>query len=339
VDAELSREELLKHLHTDPSQPSAVPYVTSYYESNWGFCLSHHDLQQLGDGPFTVKVESRLFDGVLDYADLVIPGELEQEVLFSSYVCHPSMANNELSGPAVLTALARWILAKPRRRYTYRFFLGPETIGPLVYLSKNLVHLRNRVIAGWVLTCLGDERRFSYLESRWGTTLADRVTRAVMRDTHSNYRTYSFLERGSDERQWNAPGADLPVCSVMRSKYGTYPEYHTSLDNLNLVTPMGLEQSLDLVRNLVIALERNCLPQATNIGEPQLGRRGLQNNLSKVGSANSSLSYRNVLAYSDGSTDLISMSETIGLPLHELFQVIDVLTEHDLLNCKEILHP
>ena len=318
----VSREELLERLHTLPDQPEAIPYVTSYYRRTWGFCIAHRELVKLGDGPFRVRIDTTLLPGHLTYADLVIPGDTTDEVLLSTYVCHPSMANNELSGPVVAAALARWIQALPSRRYSYRLVIIPETIGSILYLSRHLDHLREYVKAGWVLTCMGDDRTYSYVPSRLGGTLADRVSLRVLRDRGS-FHEYSFLDRGSDERQWCSPGADLPVCSVMRSKYGEYPEYHTSLDNLeHVVTPEGLQGGLDVMKDCITLLEANQHYRTILPGEPQMGRRGLYPTTSIKGGAGDVRNMMNVIAYCDGGHDLLNLCERTGLAWRDVVAIL-----------------
>ncbi len=321
-DGVVSREDLLPRIHTLPDQPDAVPYVTSYYRRTWGFCMAHNDLDRLGYGPFRVLIDSTLEPGHLTYADLVIPGDSPDEVLLSTYVCHPSMANNELSGPVVATALARWIASLPSRRYTYRIVFIPETIGSILYLYRHLEHLREHVKAGWVLTCIGDDRTFSYVPSRLGRTLADRISLQVLRD-QGQFHEYSFLDRGSDERQWCSPGADLPVCSVMRSKYGEYPEYHTSLDDLeNVVTPAGLQGGLDVMKACITLLEANAKYRTILPGEPQMGRRGLYPPTSIKGGAGDVRNMLNVIAYCDGAHDIIELCERTGMPWDEVLAIL-----------------
>jgi aminopeptidase-like protein len=331
VHAVLTREQLEPHLHSLPEMPSAIPYVTSYYAHGWGFCLSHDQRRALGPGPFYVRIDSALRSGSLTYADVVIPGRETHEVLLTSYVCHPGMANNELSGPVVLAALARWLAGRADRRFTYRIVLAPETIGAIVYLSRHLRSLRERVVAGYVLTCVGDERRWSLLASPRGDTLADRAARHVLNGRGVAFDSYDFLQRGSDERQYCSPQVDLPVCSVMRSKYGTFPEYHTSLDDLTLVTPRGLAESFDVYREIIELLEANDTFVATSPCEPQLGRRGLY---PKVGTRDSSLEVSAIadfLAFADGSRDLIALAERIGRRAIDCARVAERLVAEGLV--------
>ena len=331
VDAVMGRAELDAHLHSLPDQPTAIPYVTSYYSPAWGFCLTQVQRDSLGDGPFRVWIDSELRDGHLDFADLVIPGRTTDEVLLSTYVCHPSMANNELSGPVVLTALGQWLASLPSRRYTYRLLFAPETIGSISYLSRHLELLKSRVRAGWVLTCMGDDRAYSHVASRLGTSLADRVSRRVLEDEFGPHRSYSFLERGSDERQWCAPGVDLPVCSVMRTKYGDFPEYHTSLDDLEFVTPTGLQGGFDVIRRCIEVLEANVTWRTTTVGEPQMGRRGLYPNISRKDRALDARKLMNVLAYCDGEHDVLDLCEVTGLPVGEVLASCETLAHANVV--------
>jgi len=331
VDVELDLDELQPHLHSLPEQPDAIPFVTSYYRESWGFCLPHRQRIALPRGRYRARIDSTLEPGRLDYADLVIPGERADEVLLSTYVCHPSMANNELSGPVLATALAQWLAARPTRRLTYRIVFVPETIGSIVYLSRHLEDLRKRLVAGFIVTCVGDERAVSMVESPYGDTLADRVARHVLGRLAPDAVIYPFTERGSDERQYCSPGVRLPVCSVMRSKHSTYPEYHTSLDDERLVTPVGLAGSYTLYRAMLEALESNGLPDTTQPCEPQLGPRGLYPVTSVKGSTAVVRLQSNILAYSDGTNDLLAIADRLGADVVECRSIVDRLVAAGVL--------
>ena len=331
VDAVMSLAELQSHLHSLPGQPDAIPYVTSYYAPNWGFCLAHRERERLRDGQHRVVIDSTLHPGSLTYGELILKGAEEGEVLLSTYVCHPSMANNEVSGPAVTTYLARWISALATRRFTYRILFVPETIGSIVYLSRFHEHMRRRTIAGFVVTCVGDDRSYSFMPSRTGRTLADKVALHVLRHHAPEFRHFSYLQRGSDERQYCSPGIDLPVVSVMRTKYGEYPEYHTSLDDLSLISPDGLGGAFTVLRDCLRALEDNQVYLATTLCEPQLGRRGLYPLVGTATSAHSARDLTNVLAYADGEHDLIDLAEIVGLPFSRVSDLAEMLLSHGLL--------
>jgi aminopeptidase-like protein len=331
VDAWMSLEDLQPRLHSLPDQPTAIPYVTSYYRRDWGFCLSHQARAALKPGRYHVMIDSVLAPGQLNYADLVLPGREPGEVLISTYVCHPSMANNELSGPVVTAALARWLIAMPDRRLTYRIVFAPETLGAIVYLSRNLSQMKARTVAGFVMTCCGDERAWSFMPSRLGGTLADRTALHVLGRHAPDFTAYSFLERGSDERQYCSPLVDLPVVSIMRSKYGTYPEYHTALDDLSLVTQAGLEGSLAVMQRCVEALEANQTFIAAQPCEPQLGPRGLYPTVSTRDSGASVRAMMNLLAYADGQHDLIAIAERIGESVFDCAAMAKRLVEAGVL--------
>lgn len=339
VDLCLSLEELQPHLHSEPNLPEAIPYITAYYKRSWGFCIPHRVRQNLKEGQYRAIIRSTLKKGHLTYGELIIPGSTNHEVLLSTYICHPSLANNEISGPVVATFLARYLLSLPYRRCTYRIIFIPETIGAIVYLSRHLEHLQAHVIAGFVLSCVGDNRAYSYLESRLGNTLADKIAKHVLDHLQPDYVRYSYLKRGSDERQFCWPGVDLPVCSVMRTRYGSYPEYHTSLDDLNLISEAGLQGAFNVLKHCLDCLEHTITYRTTVLCEPQLMRRQLYPTIGRRGIAASSRVLVDILAYSDGKNDLVDIANILGRPAWELFQAFQTLEDHQLLRpCPPLSH-
>lgn len=326
-------EELQKYLYSLPEQPNAIPYITSYYQQRWGFCLTQDQRDVLVDGEYEVVIDSKLFEGQLNFGELVLPGESNQEIFLSTYICHPSMANNELSGVTVATYLAKWLSELKVRRYTYRFVFIPETIGSIVYLSKNYVNLKKKVIAGFNISCVGDERSYSYLPSRNGNTISDKVAKHVLKWTDTNYVSYSWLDRGSDERQYCAPGIDLPIASILRTKYGEYPEYHTSLDNLdNVVTPKGLEGGYWSLRKALELIEKNRIYKIKFFCEPQLSKRGLYPNLSTKKTKEKVMKILNLISFCDGENSLLDIAEKTNLPAWDLYELVETLISHDLIS-------
>lgn len=334
VDKWVSLDELKEHVYTQPDQPDCIPYVTSYYKERFGFCMSENMKNSLPEGKYHMYIDSELFDGVLNYAEIVIPGETDEEVFFSTYFCHPSMANNECSGPAVSGELVKYVMSLSQRRYIYRFVYVPETIGSITYLSQgeHLSKLQKSMVAGFNLSCVGDNRDYSIVESRHADTLADRVLKNVLHyHTDNKYSTYSFLKRGSDERQYNAPGVDLPVVGFCRSKFGEYPEYHTSADDLSLVSPEGLQGAYDVMKQVIDALELNNKYKMKVLCEPQLGKRGLYPTISQKGSYDEIEAMTNFIAYADGKNDLLDISNTINVSVRELMKIIGKLQSAELI--------
>ncbi len=331
IDQIVGREELLKHVYTLPEQPDVIPYVTSYYKERWGFCMSENQKNALLDDEYRVVIDSRLENGSLTYGELIIPGETDDEILFSTYLCHPSMANNELSGPVVMVELIKYIQQLLKRRYTYRFVIIPETIGSITYLSLNLDVLQKNVKAGFVLSCVGDDRTYSLVSTKYGDTLADRVLNNVLKYHYPDYHKYTYLHRGSDERQYGSVGVELPVCGFCRSKYGEYPEYHTSADNMDLISPQGLHGAYDVMVKVIDTLENNYHYKMLCKGEPQLGKRGLYPTISKKGQYDVLRALMDFIAYADGKNDLITISEIINKPTSMLLPIIKKLNQYNLI--------
>ena len=332
VDRWVDLEELKKYVYVEEDQPDLIPYVTSYYKERYGFCMSKNMLDSLKPGRYHMYIDSELFDGVLNYAEAIIPGDTDEEIMFSTYFCHPSMADNECSGPSLAAELINTIAAMPKRKYTYRFVFVPETIGSITYLSQgdHVEYLKKHLKAGFVLSCVGDDNHYSMIHTRYSDTLADRVLLNVLK-YKENFIEYDFKKRGSDERQYNAPGVDLPVVCFCRSKFGEFPEYHTSADDMSFVSPEGFQGAFDTMMEVVNILEKNARYRMKVLCEPQLGKRGLYSDISRKGIYDTILIQRDVISYCDGKNDLLDLSERIGVDVPEIIEIIDRLKEHDLV--------
>jgi aminopeptidase-like protein len=326
-------EELQKHLHSLPEKPNAIPYITSYYKKRWGFCITQEQRNALQNGGYDVVIDSKLFAGQLDYGELILPGKSDQEVFLSTYICHPSMANNELSGITVATYLAKWLSELKIRRYTYRLVFVPETVGSIVYLSKNYTNLKKKVIVGFNISCVGDERSYSYLPSRNGNTISDKVAKHILKWIDPDYKSWTWLDRGGDERQYCAPGIDLPIASIFRTKYDDYPEYHTSLDNLdNVVTPKGLDGGYWALRKALELVEKNKIYKVNILCEPQMGKRGLYPTLASKIPEKQVMVMMNLLSFCDGEHSLLDIAEKINIPAWDLYEPIKKLVSQDLIS-------
>jgi len=337
VEGEFSLEELLPHLYSLPNQPDAIPYVTSYYQKNWGFCISDTVKKQLKPGTYKAKIESRHFEGSISYGELLLPGASKKEVFISTYCCHPSMANNELSGPCVAVALAGYLNNLKDRKFSYRFVFIPEIIGSAAVLENKMNHLKENVIAAFNLTCVGDNRTWSFMPSRNGKTYSDRIALHALKHHTKKYDMYNWNDRGSDESMYCAPGIDLPVVSVMRSKYGTYPEYHTSLDTIGgVVNAEGLQGTLDIHKKMIEIIENDCRPVALIYGEPQLGRRGLYPMISSKGSTDRVKNMLNLISYADKEHSLLEIAEKCNVPFVEMISEIEKLVSHDILKAEPL---
>lgn len=327
----LSREELEKHLYSIPKFPDRIPYVTSYYEKRWGFCVSEESRQKLGPGPFKVFIDTSLKPGEMNYGEVLIEGSSKKEILLSTYVCHPSMASNELSGPIVLAYLAMWLEKQPNLRYSYRILFLVETLGSIHYISVNKEHLKDAVIAGWVLTCLGDDANLSYVPTRSSDTLTNYVSEKVLSKINKNFKKYTWLDRGSDERQYNSPGIDIPIGSVMRSKYGEFPEYHTSADNLQFTSGSALDYSLNVYKELILEIEGTKIYRLKVLCEPHLSPRNLYPSLSTVDSTNKVRNSMNVISMIDGRTSNEQLAKKCLISLSEVEEILETLIEYDLV--------
>ena len=314
----LTKNQLINKIYSLKDQKKAIPYVTSYYKKNWGFCASYNQKNEIIKNyknldKFSVLIKSSLNNkGNLNYGELILKGKSKQEILISTYLCHPSMANNELSGPIVSMALINYF-SKKKLNKTLRFIFIPETIGSIVYLSKKLNYLKKWVVGGFNLTCIGDERQHSCMFTKYGNTLSDDSLRLAYKQLKLKYKSYSFLKRGSDERQYNSPGIDLPIASIFRSKYGEYKEYHTSEDNFKLVTVKGLTGGFKVAKNAILNLDKKIIPINNVLCEPQMSKRGMYNTLSQKTNTKGSKIFLSFLQYSDGKNDLEKISQFLKI--------------------------
>ena len=328
IDAVLELSELLPHIHTRRDLPSAIPYVTSYYSKTWGICLPYSVVEKLKVGKYRVSIKVTQPPGVLRLGEIVIQGREKNEIFFSTYFCHPQMANNELSGPAVWMAIANTLWEKSLKnelRFSYRFYIGPETIGAIHYLNLRRNEISKYILAGYVLTCVGVDSEFTFMPSRSSNSLADRAAELAL--SNHDFRRSNFLKRGSDERQWCSPAVNWPVCSVMTSKYHDYSEYHTSEDDLDFISEVGLSKSISIYLNIIQILENNKIFVNDNIGEPKLDMIGLYPSINKDGNT-SHLEARkilNVLNLLDGKTDTIEICKLLSLSFEEVNLLLNQL--------------
>jgi aminopeptidase-like protein len=330
VRARMSLAELKPKLHTLPDRPDWIPYRTTYYDVDWGFCLSQRDLESLADEEYEVCIDSTLEPGSLTYAELVLPGAKQDEILISTHVCHPSLCDDNLSGIAISVFLARE-LARRKRSYTLRFLYAPGTIGALTWLARNR-ETAHRVRHGLTLTCLGDGNPFTFKRTLAGDAEIDRVSQAVLETSGYAHQFVDFFPYGYDERQYNSPGFRLPVGSLMRGRHGQFPEYHTSGDNLAFVRPERMLESYEVVKRICLTLEgnrsyRNLAPY----GEPQLGRRGLYRAVGGTNLPNVQFAMLWVLNLSDGRHTMLDIARRAGLAFEVIRAAADLLLEHGLL--------
>ncbi len=332
IKKKVSLGELRKHLFSLPDRPDWIPYRTSYYNETWGFCLSHRQLEALTEAEYEVCVDASLKDGSLTYGEYVIPGESSDEVLISCHVCHPSLCNDNLSGITVATFLAAQLSQGPKPRYTYRFLFIPGTIGSITWLARNEARAE-RIKHGLVITCVGDGGRFTYKKSRRGNAEIDRAVTHVLKYSGAAWTVQEFFPYGYDERQYCSPGFDLPVGCLMRSLHGSFPEYHTSADNLDFVRPEYLEESLARYLDVVEVLEHNRTYVNLNPRcEPQLGKRGLYQAIGGDSeAAKKQLAMLWVLNLSDGRHSLLDIAERAGYDFGTIQSITNTLLRQNLL--------
>ena len=334
----LTKKELLNKIYSLPAQSDAIPYVTSYYKKDWGFCTTDIVRKLIvknysKNDKFDVLIDTSFKkNGYLQYGEYFIKGKTSKEIIISTYICHPSMANNELSGPIVSMSLMDYFSKLPKPNKSLRFVFIPETIGSLAFLNNNLKKLKKNFLAGFNLTCIGDERMYSCMLSKYGNSISDDATIKAYKKLKLKFKKYSFLKRGSDERQYNSPGIDLPFTSVFRSKYHEYPEYHTSKDDFKIVTKKGIKGSFKLLKLAIKIIQQNIYPRTKVLGEPMLSKRGLYSTISLKNSWKSSRSYLDVLQFSDGRNNLDKISELSKIDVKKLKKVIKILNNYNLID-------
>lgn len=340
VNKTISKRELLKHLHYRKDIPNSIPYVTSYYNKYWGFCVTYNFYKNLlkkynEKSFFKIFIDTNFKkNGELNYGELILKGKSKKEILISTYICHPSMANNELSGPIVSMSLIDFFYKKKLNK-TIRFVFIPETIGSIAFIHKNLNYLKKWCEGGYNLTCIGDERNHSCMLSKYENSPSDKCLLEIYRKLNIKFKKYSFLYRGSDERQYNSPGVDLGITSIFRTKYGEYKEYHSSLDDFNFVTINGVKGGFNVAKESILLFQKSIIPKNTIICEPRLSKRNMHNFISSINYKSNKFSFSkkilNFLQYSDGKHRLEDISEKINLDFKETKKIFNILKKKKLV--------
>ena len=350
IDAIMPLDKLKKNIFYLKKIPQAIPYITNYYEKKWGFCMSFNQFKNLKEGDYKIKIDSKFKKGKLIYGEYYKRGKTKKEMFFSTNICHPSLANNELSGILICSELAKWV-KKKNFSFSYRFLFLPETIGALAFIKKNIKNLKANVIGGYNVVCVGDERTFSFLPSRDGNTFSDIFGIKILKENKKKFKRYNWLDRGSDERQYCSPGVDLPIASIMRSKYGEYKEYHNSLDKIGtVVTKKGLDESLKIYKKIIEEFEKNFyqinknfIPTTLITGEPFLKKRGIKSKVIKGDMVPSKtfskeLYYRSpnkiivdIFSLCDGKNSVIDIAKKIKIDFDIVLDLINSLKKEKIL--------
>ena len=339
IKKKVTKKELLKNLHSLKNKPNAIPYITSYYKKRWGFCIADNQKKRIikdynSNDYFKVFIDTSFnSSGNLYYGELIIKGKSKKEILISTYICHPSMANNELSGPIVSMGLINYFKDKKNLQKTLKFIFIPETIGSICFISKNFEYLKKNFIGGYNLSCIGDDRMHSCMLSKVENAPSDEsLIEAYEKLKIKKFKIFSFLKRGSDERQFNSPGVNLNITSIFRSKYGEYPEYHTSLDNFKLVTFKGILGGFRVAKKAIEILLKKIIPKNLIICEPNMGKRGLYPTLSTTKSKPNTQKLMDFLQYADGQTSLEKIAKTINLNFKNTKKIYIKLKKNNLID-------
>ena len=327
INKTFSYNQLKKKLYFLKDQPNAIPYFTSYYKRKWGFCISYNKFKNLKRNiKYKVVINSKHFKGFLDYAELYIKGKSKKEILIVSYICHPSMANNELSGPLVIMALSKFL--KPQK-YSVRLLLIPETIGAIAYIKKNFNHLKNNLVAGYNLTCVGDKGKFTLISSKEGNTYADKVATRVLKKT-KNFKKYSFLKRGSNERQFGCQNLNLPFVTICRTRFGEFKEYHTSNDNLDLISEKNLLETLKLSKSIINDIQKNRIYLKKIFCEPFFSKYNLVRS-TRIKANRTEKSLFDLAAYVDKNYDETELSKLLNQSKDDLIKKLKMLKKNKII--------
>ncbi len=337
INKYLKKRELLKKLYSLKNQKNAIPYITSYYKKDWGFCIKHAQKKKIekfykSQDLFKVLINTNFNkNGYLNYGELVIKGKSKNEILITTYICHPSMANNELSGPIVSMSLINFF-KKKKMNNTLRFIFVPETIGSIAYLHKNLKKLKKNVIGGYLLTCVGDNKNHSCKLSKFENSPCDNALLEAYKKNKIKFKKYSFTDGRSDERQYNSPGINIPLTSIFRTKYGEFSEYHTSLDNFNLVSLKGIKGSIKISKSAILILDKKIFPKYKLLCEPHMVKRKIFPTLSNKNSKTKLMrNYLNFLQFSDGNHSLQQISKILNISLIKTTQIFKFLKKKKLV--------
>jgi aminopeptidase-like protein len=342
IDKIMSLNNLKKKIYTSYDLKNAIPYVTSYYSKDWGICMSENEKKKLPSGNYRIKIDSSFKKGFMEMSHAVIKGKSKKEIMFSSYVCHPSMVNNELSGPILSLEILNYLKKNFKNNYyTYRFLLAPETIGSIAYLSKYKNQLKKNVICGFNLTCVGDEKFYSHISSPDNNNLSDIAIKSSIYK-FKNSKFYNFLERGSDEKQYCFPNIDLPFSTFCKSKFGTFKEYHTNKDNLNFVTKKGMSESFEIFKNIIQAFEMGIIPKNNKTCEPFLSKYKLYPTVSFYNPEHNKefkknlKTLRDIMAFSNEKKNIFEITFKINKTLLEVIRSYKLLIEKKLIKTKFI---
>jgi aminopeptidase-like protein len=334
IDKYVNLKNLKKKIFTIKNYPSAIPYITNYYsKSFWGFSMEYKKYKKLKPGKYRVKIDVDTKKGMMNYGEAYIKGSSKKEIIFATYICHPQMANNEISGPIVNSNLLNLInkfSKKKKLRYSYRFLFLPETIGTIAILNKKLKMFKKNTLAVYVLTCLGTEKKFKLIESPYKNTVSEKIAKQVL-NRHSSWESRSFLQRGSDERQWSSPNVSIDCCSIVTSKYGEYKEYHTSKDDLNFISYKALKRSANLFFKIFIEFEKSHFYFNKSIGEPKMDKFKIYPKISTKNQKKIVKSYMDVLSFCNGKNNEKSISEFTGLSFAKTCKILQFLFDKKLI--------